>query len=160
MTATLTCSGCGATVPAWMRYHHAPEGCGQYTEPAKGAGAEKGAKARNVRAEASDAPVPDGRSEAEIRHAIVKLLRTLGYGVWDTEQGYRKDGSTRVTKGLPDLFVAGPAGTAAVELKSAKGKQTPEQKGFGALWTKHGGTYMVWRSEADALAWCQEDRVA
>jgi hypothetical protein len=102
-----------------------------------------------------DAPVPDGRSEAEIRHAIVKLLRTLGYGVWDTEQGYRKDGSTRVTKGLPDLFVAGPAGTAAVELKSAKGKQTPEQKEFGALWTKHGGTYMVWRSEADALAWCQ-----
>lgn len=108
-----------------------------------------------VRELAGKAPAPaavDPRPEEEIRQSIVDLLRALGYGVWDTEQGYR-EGGTRVTKGLPDLFVAGPAGAAAVEVKSAKGKQTPEQKGFERAWTKSGGTYFVWRSVEEAARW-------
>ena len=108
------------------------------------------------KAEALRVGAPDTRSEEEIRRDVVKALRSLQFEVWDTEQGYRRDGSTRVTKGLPDLFVMGHGATAAVELKSLKGKQTPEQVDFEMAWTDNGGTYFVWRSLDEALTWARE----
>ena len=107
-------------------------------------------------AEAVHVGAVDRRPEEQIKRDVVKALRAMQFQVWDTEQGYRRDGSTRVTKGLPDLFVAGHGATAAVEMKSLKGKQTPEQQEFEDAWTDNGGTYFVWRSLDEALSWARE----
>lgn len=98
-------------------------------------------------------PGSDPRSEQEIRRDIVGFLRALGYRVWDHEQGYRKDGSTRVTKGFPDLIVAGHGRIVAAEIKSARGKLTPEQQEFRDTWVENGGEHVVWRSVGDARTW-------
>lgn len=138
----MTCPRCGAELTGLGRYCHE---CESYTsDEAK---------------EASEAIVmgaPDTRPEEEIRRDVVKALRALDFYVADTEQGYRKDGSTRVTKGFPDLMIAGHGHIIAVEMKSLKGKQTPEQEEFEAVWEENGGCYYVWRSLDEALTWARE----
>ncbi len=136
------CPHCTSPLEGLGRYCHT---CEKYTDE----GTEE-------RAEAVRVGATDTRPEEEIRRDVVKALRALNFTVHDTEQGYRRDGSTRVTKGLPDLFVAGRGVTAAVEMKSLKGKQTPEQVDFQESWTANGGSYFVWRSLDEALRWVQE----
>ena len=99
---------CGKPLEGLGRFCHC---CERYTDE----------EATNQKAEAVRVGAPDTRPEEEIRRDVVKALRALGYSVWDTEQGYRKDGSTRVTAGLPDLFIAGHGRAIAVEMKSLNG---------------------------------------
>lgn len=102
---------------------------------------------------------PDDRSEAEIRMAIRTVLEAHGFVVVDFEQGWRRDGSTRVRKGLPDLAIMAPGGVFAWrELKSAKGRLTPEQKAFGEDCRRLGIDWDVWRHEDQAVAWAEEVR--
>lgn len=97
--------------------------------------------------------LPDTRSEVEIRMAIRTALELHGYVVVDFEQGYRPDGSTRVRKGVADLYAMGRGRSAWIEVKSAKGRQTDEQKAFQADCEACGVDYYVWRSESEAIAW-------
>ncbi len=136
------CPHCEKPLEGLGRFCHA---CEKYTDDGS-----------DERAEAVHIGATDTRPEEEIRRDVVKALRALGFDIWDTEQGYRRDGTTRVTKGLPDLFIAGRGATAAVEMKALKGKQTPEQIDFQESWTANGGTYFIWRSLDDALAWVRE----
>ena len=49
------------------------------------------------------------RREADIQRSIVRLLVGLGWVVYSTSQGYRKEaGGTRMTPGIPDLFCFHP----------------------------------------------------
>ena len=43
----------------------------------------------------------------------------------------------------------------AVEIKTPTGRQSPEQRQFQALVERLGGTYVILRSVADALAWLE-----
>ena len=56
--------------------------------------------------------------------------------------------------GQADLMgLIAPHGRAlAIEVKSASGRQTEEQARFEAMWTKHGGLYVLARSVSDAEA--------
>ena len=91
------------------------------------------------------------KPEARIQRNIKDLLVQVGFNVWDTSQGYRKDpGGTRMTPGIPDLMMAGHGRTLLVEVKTEKGKLTPHQQLFNHEWNLHGGTCLVWRSVEDA----------
>ena len=103
----------------------------------------------------STTSVSDSRSEAEIRLAIRHALDAFNFVVVDFEQGYRKDGSTRVRKGLPDLYIMGHGVGVWRELKSAKGKPTLEQKLFGQDCRRCGIDWGVWRHELDAIEWAK-----
>lgn len=113
-----------------------------------------------------DAPAPkrrdDPRTEAQIRMAIRAVLDAYGFVVVDTEQGYRRDGSTRVRKGLADLYVMGYGASAWVEIKSATGAQTPAQEEFAADCLRSGVPYLLWRHEDEARDWAIEvsERIA
>lgn len=49
------------------------------------------------------------RKETEVQRSIVRLLTGLGWVVYSTSQGYRKEaGGTRMTPGIPDLWCFHP----------------------------------------------------
>lgn len=106
-------------------------------------------------------------SEAKISREIRDLLQMVGFAVWSTEQGYRKDpGGTRQTPGIPDLIVLGHGVCLFVEVKSSRGRLRESQKRFrDELWKvallpdlMDPGTAMLdwqlWRSAQDAWKWC------
>lgn len=114
------------------------------------------------RASAERAPArrDDPRLEDEIRRTIVGVLELHGFVVLDFEQGYRADGTTRVRKGLADLYVMGFGASAWIEVKSAAGRQRPEQKEFEADCERGGVPYMLWRHEDEAKRWAEATRAA
>ena len=71
------------------------------------------------------------RGEAAVSLEIQKFLKTIGCGVYSTEQGFRRDrGGTRQTPGIPDLLVFGIGPELPVffiEGKGPKGKLRPSQ---------------------------------
>lgn len=94
------------------------------------------------------------KPEAQIQKAIKDLLVQVGFIVWDTSQGYRKErGGTRTSPGIPDLIACGQGHTLFVEVKTPKGKLTIYQEFFRQHWTENGGTSLVWRSVDDAWGW-------
>lgn len=141
-----TCPRCSAPLEGLGRYCHA---CRAYVADMQ---------------DAPDRPSPsqailDGRTEAEIRLAVRAALELHGFVVVDLEQGYRRDGSTRVRRGLPDLAIMAPGGVFAWrELKSAKGRLTEEQRAFGDDCRRLGIDWAVWRHEGEAMAWAEAVR--
>ena len=100
------------------------------------------------------------KPEARISNDIRKLLQQVGFCVWSTEQGYRKDrGGTRMSPGIPDLIIAGQGHTLFVEVKTPKGKTTLHQRIFAEEWSANGGTSLVWRSDGDAWDWCVSEGI-
>ncbi len=94
------------------------------------------------------------KPEAKISKGIQDVMSQAGFNVWSTEQGFRKErGGTRTSPGIPDLIIAGHGRTLFVEVKTANGKLTDWQEFFQKLWTKNGGTSLVWRSADDAFDW-------
>jgi len=98
----------------------------------------------------------DPRSEEEIRLTIRLALKLHGFVVVDFEQGYRRDGSTRVRKGLADLYIMGHGVGVWREIKSATGKPTPEQLEFGEDCRRCGIDWGIWRHESEAIAWAKD----
>jgi len=142
-TTANTCPGCRTAIGALGRYCHA---CEEYVadlaEPA-------GADDRETPA------VADDRSEATVRMAVRAALELHGFVVIDFEQGYRRDGSTRVRKGLPDLYIMGHGVGVWRELKTAKGRLTQEQEAFGEECRRLGIDWGVWRHEDEATRWAE-----
>lgn len=91
----------------------------------------------------------DQRTEAQIQAACKKLLKQMGFAVWDTSQPFK----ARITPGLADLFVAGRGRNAWIEVKAGYNKQTPEQIEFEREVKEHGGIYVLAYSEMDVAAW-------
>jgi len=93
-------------------------------------------------------------TEAQIQREIVKLLRTIGFAVWETSQGYRKDrGGTRNTPGVTDLIIIGHNRVLFVEVKDAKGKLRPSQQVFRDECVANGIPWALWRDVRDAWDW-------
>lgn len=71
-------------------------------------------------------------TEAELQRSIVHAARSLGWrDAWTWK-------SFHSPKGWPDLFLARGLHLLVVELKSDKGKVTPEQEAWLAWWREFG----------------------
>ena len=71
-------------------------------------------------------------------------------GTWDpVRKFYLK--SPNITRGVSDLMVLHGGRLIAVEVKSAKGRQSPEQLEFQQKIEANGGTYIVARSVQDVI---------
>jgi len=99
-------------------------------------------------------------SEATIQKAIVTWLRANGYFVWRTNQAplaiYGPAGEFKGWKGTPNvgipdlLFLIPPNGRLGMcEVKSAKGKTSPEQERWLAKGREMGALTVIARSVED-----------
>jgi len=114
--------------------------------------------------------IPDTRSEDERKHDARSAVELLGWSVVDTEQGYRPfecpacknpiPGGTRVTKGFPDWLVMGHGLVVFLEWKSAKGKQSDDQKAFQARCRIAGIPYRVVRTTEEAVGFLRAELIA
>lgn len=97
---------------------------------------------------------PESKLLGEIR---LILGREPGLVLWHNSAGVAKYGDSKVRYGLcrgaSDLIGIGPGGRfVALEIKSARGRVSVEQKLFLALVTRMGGFAAVLRSVEDAWA--------
>lgn len=99
-------------------------------------------------------------TEREISRDIQGLFRLVGFHVFSTEQGYRRDpGGTRMTPGIPDLWVMGHGMALWIEVKTPKGKLRDSQMAFRACCFANGVDYQLMRSIADAKEWLWENGI-
>ena len=81
--------------------------------------------------------------ERDVQRQVVDVLKALGATVYATSQ-YR---ASRITPGIPDLYALHPKlGGVWVEVKSATGKQSPEQEEFQADCERSCVEYWIIRS--------------
>ena len=97
------------------------------------------------------ASIPDLRSEKQIQNAGVKVLKALGFSVYNLSQSR----ASRQTSGLADSFVIGHGVTAWIEWKTATGKPSIPQVRFGYGVKTNNGHYVICRNEADVIAWAE-----
>ena len=98
------------------------------------------------------------QEEHNIQVAIVQYLRLRGFEVFAIPNGGRRDAVTGaklkaegVTAGVADMIILLPIGNVLfVEVKTAKGRQSPEQKAFQERVESLGFNYVIWRSVEDA----------
>ena len=98
------------------------------------------------------------KPEAQLSKDVRKLIGQLGGSVWSTEQGYRKErGGTRMTPGIPDLFVVFPVERVWTwaELKVGH-KLTEAQEGFRLVCAEADIPWQLWRDVRDCWDWCVE----
>lgn len=94
---------------------------------------------------------PVRRDEARISRSIRRILHDAGYDVTSTEQGYRRGpGGTRITPGVPDLYVRGHGVRFWVEVKAPKGRLRESQVAWISREVTAGGRVYVWRSPDEA----------
>ena len=87
---------------------------------------------------------PTEGSEAELQQAIEEEIKRLGWPYVHT----RMDCATTYTvRGVPDFILVAPGGTVLwIECKTAKGKLTADQEGFGKWLGMYCQTFAVARS--------------
>ena len=98
------------------------------------------------------------QEEHNIQVGIVQYLRLRGFEVFAIPNGGRRDAVTGaklkaegVTAGAADMIILLPIGNVLfVEVKTAKGRQSPEQKAFQERVESLGFNYVIWRSVEDA----------
>ena len=93
-------------------------------------------------------------TEREIQNAILREFATRrDCRLWRANTGVARIGDRVVRFGVPgqpDLMGILPGGIwLGVEVKSATGRQSPEQIAFQAMIEKFGGVYVLARSAAD-----------
>lgn len=97
------------------------------------------------------------KPEAVVSRDVQALLKTLGFAVWSTEQGFRKErGGTRQTPGLPDLIAINTDLILFIELKAGKNTASSAQLLFGSFVRLAGGNYRVIRSSVEMFDWLVE----
>ena len=97
--------------------------------------------------------VTDTMSEEQLQSAIIELAHSLGYmvahfrparvmvhGMMTYRTPVSADG-----KGFFDLVLVGWGRIIASEIKSEKGKLSPEQVKWARQWEASGGLYYLWR---------------
>jgi Holliday junction resolvase len=93
------------------------------------------------------------RKEAEIQAAIVKALSTLGFVVIHIPNQATK-GRQRYSgllPGAPDLIVIGDNKVIFMEVKTEKGRQSPNQMLVQTMLEERGFPYFIVRSVDDAI---------
>lgn len=83
--------------------------------------------------------------EAKVQREIVHALEHLGFFVSKFDQGYRQDGSTRQTPGIPDLYALHEREEMAVwvEVKAGSNQPTMHQKAWHQEARSAGETVIV-----------------
>lgn len=98
--------------------------------------------------------------EGDIKLAICEYLEAIGVffymqesvGIWDASKGrYLKMNSRFQRKGKSDIIGIYNRRFLAIEVKSATGRLSPEQKTFLAEVTAHGGIAFMARSVDDVI---------
>lgn len=91
-------------------------------------------------------------SEKDFQQTVVEYAHALGYLVYHQIDMGRKDPETgsvtfsrRIGPGFPDLILARHGFVLAVELKSEKGRITPNQNRWLELFRSAGIPALVWR---------------
>ena len=97
--------------------------------------------------------------ESDIQKSIIDYLRLKKFVVFkanSTQFGVRDGKSfafTNATKGISDIIACSPKGNfVAIEVKTSKGKATPEQLEFLASVTANGGIAILAHSLDEVLA--------
>jgi hypothetical protein len=78
-------------------------------------------------------------TEAQLQDAVIGMCKLLGVA-W-----YHPYFSRRSAPGWPDLALCGTRGLALRELKTEKGRVTPDQERWGRLLRQAGQSWDVWR---------------
>lgn len=86
-----------------------------------------------------DAAMPEDRGPDSLEANLRELLADFGLF------GYHPRNSIGSAKGWPDWVILGPRGALFRELKSARGILSPDQRRVGALITRAGLDWAVWR---------------
>ena len=100
--------------------------------------------------------------ETEVQAAIMRYLKLKGYDVWRHNQGGIPTGrggfrAFNGRKGLPDIMGFMPLGKLGkpqmlfIEVKTPKGRVSPEQAAFIQTATDHGHLAFVARSVKDVI---------
>ena len=93
-------------------------------------------------------------TEAKIQRETVAFLKSIGCSVYETSQGYRKEpGGTRMTPGIPDIYVVHPTAWTWAEMKTPKGRLSVHQEGFRLACEDAGIPWQLWRDVTDAFDW-------
>lgn len=74
-----------------------------------------------------------------LQASVIKLCQLFGIAYYHTFD------SRRSAKGWPDLAMVGKRGFITRELKTEKGKLTPEQERWGLMLRQAGQDWAVWR---------------
>lgn len=100
--------------------------------------------------------------ESQLQDAIrLALGRDPDLVLWRNNCGFDPERRVRYGVGSPggsDLVGIFRGRAVFVEIKTATGRQTAEQRDFEALVTARGGVYVVLRSVPEALAWLEHMR--
>ena len=99
--------------------------------------------------------------ESDIQRQICDYLAIKNYDFWRSNNvpavqsdkyGFRMRAMPKYSKkGIPDIFVMLPKRMIFLEVKTPKGKLSPEQFGFMAMCRKNGFEYGVVRSIEDVI---------
>lgn len=172
MSEPVTCPVCGGQLEGpWVRFHYAepytdPETAGHYVD-----GTVRTPPGVSLGGQEADgmAPAPPERLklpkgvraplEDEVRWSLIDFMRRAGYCVYNMEQGHRPGRhGTRVGRGVPDVYFQGHGCTGWVELKrpdgkTAREKQTEDQKAFEREELANGGIYLLVESVHQFAEW-------
>jgi hypothetical protein len=85
------------------------------------------------------AAMPEDRGPDSLAAHVRALMKDLGLF------GYHARNSRGSEPGWPDWVIIGRAGILYRELKTEHGTLSPEQRAVGALITRAGGSWAVWR---------------
>lgn len=148
----------------WVRYHWPDDGGeGHYVEMTT----ENNVDSTN---EGMAPPAPDRARlpqgmkpalEDDVRWAAIDYLRTVGYLVYNMEQGNRPGpGHSRVGTGIGDVYFQGHGVTGWIEFKRPDGKparhpdkHSPDQKAFEKAELENGGKYLLVESVEQVIKW-------
>lgn len=97
-------------------------------------------------------------TEAEVQQEVATVLRSLGFVVTSFDQGYRPDGSTRQTVGVPDLFATHPKLSISlwVEVKRPGGKASAAQREWHRTAREAGNLVVVAESAVEVVDYLRE----
>lgn len=94
-------------------------------------------------------------TEAELRRDGSKLMKTFGFAVYDLEQGFRVDQSSRVTEGIGDTYFHGEGIRGWIEWKRWDNEPSDAQRAFGLEELAHGGIYLLVYETEQLVHWNQ-----
>jgi len=166
---------CGELLEDHVRFHWTGEGVGHYVDPE---GEERTAAEAELDIAADPswtinlrrtipfwgaaphrAPPPGPRppkpwgKEEDLRRGAIKYLKEVGFAVYDLEQGYREDGSSRVGEGIGDAYIQIPGLSAWVEFKRWDNELSAKQRTFGTDELEAGGCYLVIYELGQLVEW-------
>lgn len=95
--------------------------------------------------------------EGKVKSAVLRLLSSRNIFSWNNPTGCARTAWGAFLRfgrpGAPDVIAILPGGRfLAIECKSAKGRQSPEQRAWQRLCEAAGGLYVVVRSAAELTA--------